>query len=258
MAAFREFAVPWGWLAGCAIFGANSTLSGSGVFMRRVILSLAFVLSCSTAFAEGPSFDCNKAKKADEIAICDSKLLSELDSLLAFAYEDATTARTKEEARAAAREGMTARGECGSDENCIMGAQVRLLQRFQELGADVEIPDWATTEGPVYPPDSLPTEIGQCIETVIASITSRFQADINADQNDGSAVSFENGGFQVSYEKEQTIIDSSVGDPVLMCLVSIPEDCPPGDDRGRIYTTTNMRTSESWTLPDSQHSCGGA
>ena len=25
----------------------------------------------------------------------------------------------------------------------------------------------------------------------------------------------------------------------MMCLVSIPEDCPPGDDRGRIYTTTN-------------------
>ena len=30
-----------------------------------------------------------------------------------------------------------------------------------------------------------------------------FQADINADPDDGSAVSFENGGHQVSYEKEQ-------------------------------------------------------
>lgn len=227
--------------------------------MHRVLISLVLALPCSAAFAEGPSFDCNKAEKADEIAICDSKLLSELDSLLAFAYDDAQAVSGKEEARAAAREGMTARGECGSDENCIMGAQVGLLQRFRELGANVEIPDWATTEGPVYPAEGdLPAEIGQCVETVIASITSRFQADINADQNDGSAVSFENGGFQVSYEKEEPLINSSVGDRVMMCLVSIPEDCPPGDDRGRIYTTTNMRTSESWTLPDSQHSCGGA
>ena len=226
--------------------------------MRLAVLTLAFALPCSAAFAEGPSFDCEKAKKADEIAICDSKLLSELDSLLAFAYEEVQETASKEEAREIARDAMADRGKCGSDADCIMGVQVILLQHFQELGALIEIPDWATTEGPVYPPDALPTEIGQCVETAIASITSRFQADINADQNDGSAVSFENGGFQVSYEKEQSIIRSEVGDRVLMCLVSIPKDCPPGDDRGRIYTTTNQRTNESWTLPDSQHSCGGA
>jgi uncharacterized protein len=236
----------------------NLAPSASGEPMRLVISFLAFILPCSAAFAEGPSFDCDKAKKADEIAICDSKLLSELDSLLAFAFEDVQAVIGKEQARELARGAMAARGECGSDADCIMGAQVTLLQHFQELGASVEIPDWATTAGPVYPPDSLPTEIGQCVETVIASITSRFQADINADPDDGSAVSFENGRFQVSYEKEQPIIHSEVGDRVLMCLVSIPEDCPPGDDRGRIYTTTNQRTSESWTLPDSQHSCGGA
>lgn len=235
--------------------------------MRLIVLSLAaLALTGSSAFAAGPSFDCDKAESADEIAICDSKLLSELDSLAAFAYEDAQAESGRSKARAAAREGMEARGECGSDTDCIMGAQVNLLKRFQELGADVEIPDWATTSGPIYPEDSesaaaaggLPTEVGQCAETVIATITGRFQADINADPDDGSAVSFENGGFQVSYEKEQPLINSSVGDPVLVCLVSIPRDCPPGDDRGRIYTTTNMRTSESWTLPDSQHSCGGA
>jgi hypothetical protein len=37
---------------------------------------------------------------------------------------------------------------------------------------------------------------------------------------------------------------------------SIPKDCPPGDDRGREYTTTNLRTDEAWTLPDSQQMCG--
>jgi hypothetical protein len=48
------------------------------------------------------------------------------------------------------------------------------------------------------------------------------------------------------------------GDKVKLCLVSLPEDCPPGDDRGKIYRATNLRTGESWEAPDSQHSCGGA
>jgi hypothetical protein len=45
---------------------------------------------------------------------------------------------------------------------------------------------------------------------------------------------------------------------VRICLVSLPQNCPPGDTRGRIYKTTNLRTRQSWTLPDSEHSCGGA
>ncbi len=96
---------------------------------------------------------------------------------------------------------------------------------------------------------ALPTEIGQCVNTTIAEITSRFQADINADPDDGSAVNFDNGGHQVSYEKVQEIINSEVGDPVLMCLVELPQDCPPGDDRGKIYTTTNLRTQEVLDAP---------
>lgn len=227
--------------------------------MHLALLIAAFGLTTSAALAEGPSFDCDKAEAADEIAICNSKLLSELDSLLNFAYEDATAESGKAKARAVAREGISDRAACGSDETCIMAAQVTTLMQFQELGADVEIPDWATTSGPVYPTvGELPAEIGQCVETTIETISSRFQADINADPNDGSVVSFANGGVQVSYEKEQAIIHSEYGDQVMMCLVSIPQDCPPGDDRGKIYTTTNMRTQESWTLPDSQHSCGGA
>ena len=49
-----------------------------------------------------------------------------------------------------------------------------------------------------------------------------------------------------------------VGDPVTLCLVSIPRNCPPGDDRGKVYSAANWRTQERWSLPDSQHSCGGA
>ena len=74
----------------------------------------------------------------------------------------------------------------------------------------------------------------------------------------GSAVRFANGGYEVGYDELRAIHRARVGDPVLMCLVYIPSDCPPGDARGRTYTTTDFRTLESWTLADAEHSCGGA
>ena len=80
----------------------------------------------------------------------------------------------------------------------------------------------------------------------------------DSDYDFGTGVDFENGGYQVSYEREEALLRSKPGDPVVMCLVSIPHGCPPGDERGREFAVTNERTGETWTLPDSQHSCGGA
>ena len=101
--------------------------------------------------------------------------------------------------------------------------------------------------------EELPTEIGACSETTIEDIGYRL-----GDPDSGSAISYANGGGQVSYDTIPEIHRSRVGDPVRLCLVSIPEDCPPGDDRGKVYSATNLRTGESWEAPDSQHSCGGA
>ncbi len=101
--------------------------------------------------------------------------------------------------------------------------------------------------------EELPTEIGQCSETTIEDIGYRL-----GDPDSGSAISYANGGGQVSYDTIPEIHRSRVGDPVKLCLVSLPEDCPPGDDRGKVYSATNLRTGESWQAPDSQHSCGGA
>ena len=101
--------------------------------------------------------------------------------------------------------------------------------------------------------EALPTEIGACSETTIEDIGYRL-----GDPDSGSAISYANGGGQVSYDTIPEIHRSRVGDPVRLCLVSLPEDCPPGDDRGKVYSATNLRTGESWEAPDSQHSCGGA
>ena len=66
------------------------------------------------------------------------------------------------------------------------------------------------------------------------------------------------GLIQISYDVIAEIHRSRVGDKVKLCLVSVPENCPPDDDRGKVYRATNLRTGESWQAPDSQHSCGGA
>ncbi len=108
--------------------------------------------------------------------------------------------------------------------------------------------------------NTLPHEIGRCIETTITAITDRFGNDVRSPSGEtyGTVVKFSNGGSQVSYERETVIVRSKIGDPVKMCLASTPKNCPPGDDRGRIYNTLNLRTGEAWTLSDSQHMCGGA
>lgn len=104
--------------------------------------------------------------------------------------------------------------------------------------------------------DPAPTSVRQCAEATIQQIGGRLEGDTTFET--GTTVIFDNGLYQVSYDKVFEIIKSKVGDPVQICLVELPQDCPPGDDRGKVYFTTNERTGWTWTLADSQHSCGGA
>jgi hypothetical protein len=109
---------------------------------------------------------------------------------------------------------------------------------------------------PVSVKDRLPKTVLTCGGSTITDIGPRLEGD--KDNSSGTSVFFRNGGAQVSYDKIDAILNSKKGDHVMICLVFVPKNCPKGDKRGRIYTTTNLRTLESWTLADSQHSCGGA
>ena len=100
----------------------------------------------------------------------------------------------------------------------------------------------------------VPEKAGQCVRTEISELSSRLQGSPDS----GSAISYANGVTGVSYEVITAIRRSRVGDPITLCLVSVPRNCPPGDDRGKVYSAVNGRTKERWSLPDSQHSCGGA
>ena len=100
----------------------------------------------------------------------------------------------------------------------------------------------------------VPKKAGQCVRTEISELGPRLEGSPDS----GSAIAYANGVTGVSYDVVTALRRSRVGDPVTLCLVSIPRNCPPGDERGKVYSAVNGRTQERWSLPDSQHSCGGA
>lgn len=106
----------------------------------------------------------------------------------------------------------------------------------------------------------VPTQVGQCAFTTVKSVETRLvDGETHRPiRGSGSAVSLANGVYQVSYSQVPAVDQSRRGDRVFVCLIRLPSHCPPGDRRGKVYTTTNLRTEESWTLPDSEHGCGGA
>ena len=154
----------------------------------------------------------------------------------------------------------------GRTKLCILDQQVKAIGGFVDLGAIVQVPDWVGAYRLVLfqghqPTQGLPARVGQCSYAEISSISDRFGEALKPPANDvdsGTAISFTNGGGQVSYDYVPAIARSKVGDQLLLCLVSIPQNCPPGDNRGKFYSGTNLRTKDSWILPDSQHMCGGA
>lgn len=100
-----------------------------------------------------------------------------------------------------------------------------------------------------------PTAVGDCAETQVARVAPRLEG---TDFSTGVAVTFANGVNVVDYAQNAVAVAQSPGDAVTLCLVSIPENCPPGDDRGRVYSVQDHRQQQSYSLPDSQHMCGGA
>ena len=95
---------------------------------------------------------------------------------------------------------------------------------------------------------NLPTVVGQCDLTTVSQIGTRLTDGTTGQDiaGSGSAITYADGGYQVSYDTETSVQDWSVGDQVNLCLVSIPTDCPVGDNRGWVYQATNLRTGETW------------
>ena len=257
---------------------AGRIAAGTSVFMalaRRVcgvaVLLLLVQMAGGTAGAvaasnPGPSFDCTRATSADERAICANPYLSRIDVLIANAYAQFMPSYGNK--RAIGKSLLQDRRACGSDEACIAAVEVNALDTYGRSvsWAESYVDGVIGAKAAAFSDDAslnrdqpLPQKIGDCAVTHIAQLTTRFGDPLEgADAGQGTAIGFANKGWQVSYDAVDGLYDAQVGDPVVMCLVSIPRDCPRGDDRGRYYYSLDTRTGGTWSLPDSQHSCGGA
>ncbi|MBW4693884.1 MAG: hypothetical protein KME27_19240 [Lyngbya sp. HA4199-MV5] len=105
-----------------------------------------------------------------------------------------------------------------------------------------------------------PTQVGKCADTFIKEVGTRLVDGTTGTpiEGSGTGASLTNGVYLVSYDEIAALKQSKVGEKVKLCLLSIPSNCPPGDDRGRFYSLFNYRTRQTVKLPDSQHMCGGA
>lgn len=213
-----------------------------------------------------PSFDCAQASKPDEVAICSDPQLAKLDSLVAAAYGGYQPSfQSKAEV---GRLFLADRASCGGDKVCIAAAQLNALETY---GGDADWAEKLVADGIAKKAaaaaaetsgfaSQVPQQIAQCVKTRISQVTTRFGKPLTPETaaDGGIYAAYENGGYVSSYEGGAGFDGAKAGQAVIQCLVSIPRDCPAGDDRGRVYYSLDLATKGSWTAPDSQHSCGGA
>jgi uncharacterized protein YecT (DUF1311 family) len=105
--------------------------------VRILIAILIFCAIASNTFASGarPSFDCSKAKRPDEQAICSNDELANGDQQTTNAFT--SLRRRPETAKAAldaARAFLNARHACGPSIDCIREAQKDALATFAQIG----------------------------------------------------------------------------------------------------------------------------
>ena len=193
--------------------------------------------------ARAASFDCAAATSRTDRAICSNPKLSAQDSALGVAY--AQRLARDPSVRQIQRAWLAARAAgCGHNVACLSAFTANQLA-------------WLHSAGSL--PATLPTTPGYCALTKVKEVTTRLEDGAgHSVAGSGSDIEETNGGNQVSYEQIPAVDASRAGDAVVLCLVSLPQDCPPGDDRGKVYAGADLRTLRAWSLPDAEHMCGGA
>ena len=100
-------------------------------------------LSCVSwhpAAAQSPSFDCNRARLPDEVAICRSPELSELDNIIAAAYAYLKSTRGIGYADQVGIPFWRLRQACQYDTGCIRQVQLQAINAYRAAGAPVVMP----------------------------------------------------------------------------------------------------------------------
>jgi uncharacterized protein YecT (DUF1311 family) len=91
--------------------------------------------------ASGPSFDCRRARSADEITICGDPELARFDRLIGQGYQELLVQIGDGPARSMAAPLLAARRACGADVGCIKAAQLSTIKELQRRGATIANPE---------------------------------------------------------------------------------------------------------------------
>ncbi|MFD9899696.1 lysozyme inhibitor LprI family protein [Mesorhizobium sp. NPDC059054] len=137
------------------------TLAGMLIVRRRVSADVflarkwifigALVALVASSASASPSFDCTKAKRPDEVAICANPYLAQTDLETTTAYES-FKARNRKKAISIAKAFLARRHACGADEACIALSQQWALIQFEASPANkIEPVVSGTTANPPKP-----------------------------------------------------------------------------------------------------------
>jgi len=128
--------------------------------MRKLIKRLVLISGCCLLYsiaaeAQSPSLDCGNAREPDEIVICQTPQLAELDNLVAAGY---AFLRSTQGSRSADNVGIPlwrSRQACGSNPNCIRQRQLEAIEVYHAAGAPVFPPDWMSPGSSTSDPSPL-------------------------------------------------------------------------------------------------------
>ena len=102
--------------------------------MRRLSLAVIATITLGFSNAHAASFDCRKASATDEIAICDSRELSQLDVKMATLYDTIVKLvgmGVRGDMQDQQRAWLRSRADCAGDRACIRKlyeARIRALE----------------------------------------------------------------------------------------------------------------------------------
>ncbi len=110
-----------------------------------------YASSLSIVRAESPSFDCSRARYADEFAICSIPELARLDNVATRGYLYVEEGQGRIAADAIGVPFWKARHACGSDPECIRQRQLQAIAAYQADGAPASVPESPAAEPPSSP-----------------------------------------------------------------------------------------------------------
>ena len=106
-----------------------------------VAATLSICFCVDFVFAAQPSFNCSKASRPDQVAICSNETLASVDNVANNGFEYLRSKLGRSAANAINLPLIKKRQSCGGNYQCILNAQMEAINTFISYGAPIAIPN---------------------------------------------------------------------------------------------------------------------